>query len=397
VAFGKHRRKRLLLVAPALPMWDRLSGDRRLTEILKALATMLDVELLVLGRRPPDAARYEADLRAAGVRRVSYGMWRCLSGMVLQAWDAVFFEFYFSAAQWLEPFRLLHPAAAVVVDSVDLHFLREASALQVGAAKDGGLEQRRSHELDIYRAADIVIAITESERDVLAMQGVPEPMVIPNIVPILARASGSRGPIAIFVGGFRHAPNLDAVRWLHQTVWPRVREEFPTASCLIVGSDPPEEVARLDGTDGFVVTGFVESTTPYLEKARVALAPLRYGAGMKGKVSEALGARVPVVTTTFGSQGFDLGRGTAFIEADEPEAFANGVCLLFRDDAACERIGEAGQRLAQDLCSIDAVRWQLEQLVEQIPESAPTSLPVRMGRIARFLLRRKLARNRLHP
>jgi glycosyltransferase involved in cell wall biosynthesis len=103
----------------------------------------------------------------------------------------------------------------------------------------------------------------------------------------------------IFVGGFRHEPNIDAVVYFCEEILPRVKNVIPEARFTIVGSYPPVEVKNLNN-EYITVTGHVSSTTPYLQESYVSVAPLRYGAGMKGKIGEAMAHGLPVVTTTKG-------------------------------------------------------------------------------------------------
>src|SRR5690606_4514163 len=121
---------------------------------------------------------------------------------------------------------------------------------------------------------------------------------------------------------FRHDPNLDGVTWFVNEIWPGVRARHPAARLTVIGSYPTRAVHALGETAGVTVLGYVPDLEPHLDRAAVAIAPLRFGAGMKGKVTDAMAAGLPVVTTTIGAQGLDLVGGRHAWIADDADAFA---------------------------------------------------------------------------
>jgi glycosyltransferase involved in cell wall biosynthesis len=151
----------------------------------------------------------------------------------------------------------------------------------------------------------------------------------------------SGGSGLIFVGGFRHRPNVDAMLFFCREVLPTILKTVPDARLSIVGSNPPPEIVSLS-TDRVLVTGFVPSTTPHLHASRVSVAPLRFGAGMKGKIGEAMAHGVPVVTTTVGAQGMGLQHGMNALIADGPLAFADAVVQVLGDGQLHGRLRRNG-------------------------------------------------------
>ena len=145
----------------------------------------------------------------------------------------------------------------------------------------------------------------------------------------------------VFVGNFRHTPNVDAAVHFVAETWPLVRAALPGVRLSLVGTAPPPAVQALAGPD-VDVTGWVPETRPYLDAARVSIAPLRFGAGVKGKIAEALACGLPVVTTTIGAEGMDLVDGEHALVADAPQAFADAVVRLHRDSALWERVAARG-------------------------------------------------------
>lgn len=388
-------RPRWLFIAPQIPRPERASGDRRLFAMLAALAVDCDVALLAIASREPDAAAAERALIDAGVRFVGYGANVGIAALVRETFDAVCFEFYHTAIGMSHFVRALQPQALLVVDSVDLHFLREREAARLGAGDLAASTRTETDELAVYRQADVTIVVTSSECDVLHGLGLTSLEIVPNIVPLIPRNERSRESEVLFIGGFRHPPNGAAVHWFGSEVWPSVRQRVPDARWMIVGSDAPLDVKALDGRDGITVTGFVESTAPWLDAAQVSIAPLTFGAGMKGKVSEALSAGVPVVTTRWGAQGLERGAGIAYLLADTPSEFADAVVRLLRDSDLRDTISHAATELARQTCTIDAAAPALAALVQRSRMAARGPASGRMARcvaLGALVVRRRLAR-----
>lgn len=150
----------------------------------------------------------------------------------------------------------------------------------------------------------------------------------------------------LFVGGFPHTPNIDAALILAQEVMPEVWRQAPEARLVLVGYAPPPEVLALAGPR-VLVTGHVPSVTPYLLQARLFLAPLRFGAGVKGKVVQALQHGVPVVTTMVGAEGIDLEPGRDALVGETPAALATAALTLLHDPARCADLSAAGVALVR--------------------------------------------------
>ena len=358
-----RRRPAWLCIAPALPRPDRSSGDRRLQAMLTQLSLDCDISLVVLAPRDEDVAPYESALTDSGIRVAGYGSRALLTTLIARQFDAILHEFWFVADNVRHLVRATQPQATVVIDSVDLHYLRERSHAGNDASLLAQASTSEARELSAYRHAHATIAVSITERDELLARGVRPVFTVPNIVPLIERHARPREPVVLFIGGFRHPPNTAAVHWFANDVWPRVRRDLPHARWIIAGSDVPPDVAALHGLDGIDVRGFVKSTVPLLDEAEVSIAPLTYGGGMKGKVSEALAAGMPVVTTRWGSQGLERGAGSAFLVADDPDTFANAVIDVLRNEQLRERLGHAARQLARETCTIDVALPALAELV----------------------------------
>lgn len=135
----------------------------------------------------------------------------------------------------------------------------------------------------------------------------------------------------ISIGNFRHPPNWDCVLWLKQQIWPLIREQLPNAELLICGAYPPPKATALhDPKSGFLVKGWVDDAIHAMQSARVCLAPLRFGAGIKGKLAEAMLCGTPSVTTDIGIEGMQTQLAWPGIVANDAQAIADGAVKLYQ-------------------------------------------------------------------
>jgi len=373
---NNHMRRRLLVsrrsilsVCPAVPRPDMAAGDRRLFALLEILARSNRVDLYAEKTCNDVAyARYLRALRAAGVNVLPTDGLGWFAGVLRsRQYDIGLFEFWHTAARFGNVFRELQPWAKLVVDSVDVHFRREEGEASLGFLNQIEVVTNRREELDTYRAADAVVAISDDDRRSLEqVGGMPTMYIVPIIVPIHARPELARQHELLFVGSFKHRPNPDGLLWFVKDVWPSIRNRIPNASLTIVGSEPTSEILDLNRKDGINVAGYVPDTAPYLDRAAVSIAPLRFGAGMKGKVTEALARGIPVVTTSIGAQGFGIVSGEHAMIADDAASFAEAVSELLSDPSYAKKMGETGQALVAGICSPEAAGGKLLKMIDEI-------------------------------
>ena len=146
----------------------------------------------------------------------------------------------------------------------------------------------------------------------------------------------------VFIGGFRHPPNTDAMLWYAREILPRLREKLPGVRTYVVGSDVPPTIKKLAAED-FIVTGYVPDITPLFTGCRVSISPLRYGAGVKGKINLAMSYGVPVVATKSSIEGMHLTPGSDVLVGDDPEAFADAVARVYNDEQLWESLAAGGR------------------------------------------------------
>ncbi len=245
------------------------------------------------------------------------------------------------------------PQAQIVFNNMDLHYLRverqagvENSDLLRATAKS-----LKTTELAVMEKADVVCVPSTVEKALLEAESkLTKPVaVMPFMIDLPERASGFGPPRRdiLFLGGYGHSPNIDAAVWMAQEIWPLIRHRMVGSRLVLAGANPTPEVLGLAASD-ILVPGRVDDLGPLFASASVFVAPLRYGAGVKGKIYSAFGAGVPVVSTAIGVEGMNLTEGVHALIADEPAAFADAVLGLASDQQRWSDITEAGWAFVRD-------------------------------------------------
>ncbi len=233
--------------------------------------------------------------------------------------------------------------AKVIYDPVDLHWLRMKR--ESGIKDDDVLRQQSENYRKMERfnaaAADIVFAVTPEEKSQI-LEEVKDAKV--EVIPTIHACVDSVKSLAgrknlLFVGHYAHSPNEDAVCYFVKEIFPLIRQDIPGVVFYMVGSHMTDTVQALASRD-VVAVGYVPDLTPYLEGCRVFVAPLRYGAGIKGKIGQSMGFGLPVVTTSLGAEGMNLIDGEHVLVADSPAAFARAVVRLYTDDRLWEELSD---------------------------------------------------------
>lgn len=275
---------------------------------------------------------------------------------------------YYVADSNLSLMQQLAPQAKRLYDTVDLHFLREQRAAEHtgNATLARQASASRQREFAVIRACDATFVVSTVEQELL-LRELPGANVL--LLPNMHEVNGSQRPFAqrrdlVFVGGFGHPPNVDAVQWLVSEIWPRIREQRADLTLHLIGDMPDAERQRFTG-NGILAHGRVESLTEWMDGCRIALAPVRYGAGVKGKVNTAMSHGLPVVATSIAAEGMRLEHDDNILLANDAERFASEVLRLYDDEALWNRLSEASSAHVQRHFSFDMARRTLETALGQ--------------------------------
>lgn len=370
-------RKTLLVVDQMLPQPDRDAGSRTMWCFLRVLAGMgLNVKFWPLNLAYERT--YAEPLQQAGIE-VFYGReyfgrfgdWLRENGRYL---DDVLLSRPLVADAALPLLRRHCPQARLLYYGHDLHHRRLLEEDRISA--DSGLRREASALLKIERrvwnGVDVVYYPSQEEADAVRLDS---PAVDARSIPAyffeddasLASPSPMGREDILFVAGFGHPPNVDAAIWFVNEILPRIRRHDPNVRVRLVGSNPTSAVKAL-ASESVSVLGYVTETRlrELYARSRLAVVPLRFGAGVKSKVVEAMHYGLPLVTTPTGAQGLDGIAGAATV-AEGADDFADRVLRLLRDDAAWRELSAAGRAYVRDRFSMAAMRAAFERSIDAAP------------------------------
>jgi GT2 family glycosyltransferase/glycosyltransferase involved in cell wall biosynthesis len=264
--------------------------------------------------------------------------------------------------------RQYAPQAAIIYHVADLHFLRMERQARLDDSQPGleAAAAQKEKELDLVRRADCTVTHSTVEAEILA-QEVPGAPV--TVWPLMLDFFGTDVPFAArrdicFLGGYRHPPNVDAVRYFVREVFPLIKAELPGARFIVAGANPTGEIVELAGDD-VIVTGMVDDLRDVFDAVRVFVCPLRVGAGAKGKIMSALSYGLPIVSTPIGVEGAGLTPDEHVLVTDTPEDMARETVRLYRDEGLWTRLSLAGQQLMRDEFSTAMGDRKLEEAVDK--------------------------------
>jgi glycosyltransferase involved in cell wall biosynthesis len=336
-------RPRMLVIESRVPDPRRDAGSQRLLAMLRLLADA-GWRIDVFSDMEPWSVDAAARLAGCGVhlRDGSVPAWLRTHGERL---DAAMLCRAPIAAQYQNLVRRHAPGARLVFDTVDLHFLREERAAHTlgGAELHRGAARSRRRELQLVAASDLCLVVSETERALLA-DALPGSRI--EVLSDIQDVHGRNGDFEsrsdlLFIGGFGHPPNLDGMRWFLEAVWPQLLRADP-AMQLHVAGDLNREARALLTRERVVPHGRVDDLGALLAACRVSIAPLRFGAGVKGKVNMAMSHGVPVVATSIAAEGMHLRDGEDVLVADDAEAFGQAVLRAYRDPGLWMRLSNGG-------------------------------------------------------
>ncbi len=346
----KERRvtRRVLVLDHCTPTPDRDAGSIFTLHMMK-LFQMLGFKVTFI---PEDnylqMDRYTEDLQRIGIECLYAPYTTSLQQHLKESgelYDIVVIFRVTAATRDLPVVRQYCRQAKVIFHPADLHFLREMRQAELEQSDKLASQARetKQKELHIVRSVDRVMVHSSYEKQVLCEYIEADKVVV---LPWVLEAPGSDVPFEkrrdlIYIGGYGHPPNVDAVLYFVHQIFPLVKSRIPGVKFYIVGSNPPPELEALSGPD-IIVTGYVEVLEPLLDRMRLAVVPLRFGAGIKGKIGTSLSVGLPCVATPIAAEGMPLQPGRDILIADEPEAFADMVVKIYEDEALWHHVSENG-------------------------------------------------------
>ncbi len=339
--------RKIAVLCRRLPNPRRSSGELRFFHILNILRSLCE-ELVLFRERDDNLDLYPSSI-PLHLRRLK---------QEIKGADLAFLEFWYMD-RYIPV--LQNEDVPVVLDSVDVEYSRRERAASLSGKVRKDFNKNRAREIGAYRASDQVWAVSQEDA-LLIRKANSEIAVIGNIHPTPGPGmefEQRRG--VIFVGSFKHQPNVDGLRWY-------MREIFPQVSDLphrIIGHDAPADLRNIPG-----YIGGVRDSSAHVKRARVSIAPLRYGAGLKGKVGEAFACGTPVITTEIGSEGYPVVNNQDLWISSDPLGFAEGIRSIYKERKLWDRLSTQGLKLASNYEPKKAkqrITAALQQAVNGIP------------------------------
>ncbi len=345
-SYLKAEKKTIVIIDDYIPYHDKSSGSKRLYEIIKLLIN-LDLNVVFLPNDGLATEPYYSELIDLKVnvlvnrpnRKQLLGDFKSLLPYIDYAW--------ISRPSLNEKFQKIikrYTNVKIIFDTVDLHYvrmLRQAKNESNPKLKRKALQIKKL-EISLAKAADATITVTDTEKLILEEEQINHVYVIPNIhesrIPSASIKFTNRLGIT-FIGGYKHEPNIDAVNWLMKEIMPLVRNKLGGIPVYLLGSDPTKEILKYAKED-VIIPGYLKDISHYFLNSRVFVAPLRYGAGMKGKIGQSLEYGLPIVSTKIGTEGMNLIDGINVLTADDTLTFANKVIELYQDEKLWNKIQE---------------------------------------------------------
>lgn len=374
-------RRRALLITHPVPSRDvDGSAAQGLFEVEALLDAGWSVTVIAEAATAADAGRVDV-LRQRGAevyagpasrgRRTDHLTVRDAEDLIaFSRFDLALVHFWGLAERWTPLLRAHSRQTCVLVDMIDLHLARLVrTRIQhddpAERIVDQGLMRPIAAEINAYAAADGVLSVSRPEAEavelLLGRRGFAHHVPLGREVPADGGRPFHRRRGLLFTGNFSHAPNEQAARSLAADVLPRLPEDLRSAHPLrFVGSSVSTELrASLSRVAGAEVVGWVPELAPELEHARLFVAPLPVGAGVKNKVLDAMAAGLPVLTNGVGVEGLDLTPDREVVVVEDPDATAEAIVRLLGDEAAWTTLAERGRRWIAETASVETSRQAL--------------------------------------
>lgn len=347
-ARDRSRNKKIILVIDHyVPHYDKDAGSRTTFNYLK-LFVQMGFNVKFLGDNFFRHEPYTSELEQHGIE-VLYGLWYKDN---YEKWlkensariDYVYLNRPHISIKYIDLIKK-YTKAKIIYYGHDLHYLREFREYELSKDKAvlKSAQKWNRMEFDVMKKSDVVYYPSPTEVEEIKKH---HPEINAKAIPAYIyenfnlyhlKPSEQRKDL-LFVGGFRHKPNIDAVLWFAHEIFPQVLARIPDLRLYVVGSNPPDGIKALQSPN-LIVTGFItdQELADYYHNCRLAVVPLRYGAGVKGKVVEAMYHQIPVVTTSIGAEGLaDIEE--LLIVADEREEFAHKVETYYKDVLTLKKI-----------------------------------------------------------
>lgn len=367
------RKKTMLVIDHYVPHFDKDAGSKTTFQYLD-LFTSMGLNIKFIGDNFFKHEPYTEALQQMGIE-VLYGPWYRDNW---QQWvtentahiDYIYINRPHIAIKYID-FLKKATKATILYYGHDLHYLREM--MQYEVEKDPALlksaDKWKALETYLFEQSDIILTPSLDEKKIIS--GLSSAYRVETILPYFFKTIArpvtefSTRSGLLFVGGFAHTPNIDAVEWFCREVWPLVIAALPAVRFTVVGSNPPDNIKNLQSSS-IEIKGFVSDSelANLYERSKIGVIPVRYGAGVKGKTVEAMYHGLPIVSTAFGIEGMP-GDYLHFLQPkNDAAAFATEIIRLYDDNEALQRLSAAGAAYINANFTRQAAAEHMKSLLE---------------------------------
>lgn len=340
-AANRKRGPDILVIDDHIPTPDRDAGSARMLIILKSLAQVGRPVFVYL--RNPIWPEYERHLWKEGIETASIVDYKRL--LKERKFRAAILSRPDVAGATLHAIRRMDKRIKIIFDMVDVNFLRLEREYQLTCETETAeaAARYRKLEIDVARSSDLVWCASSEDKRVMAEEVTATPIEIISTIHQLhdrGKSFGERRDL-LFLGNLIHTPNSDAVHYFMREIFPLVQKSLAGVKLYIVGDNVTPEIIAY-GSEDVRVLGYVPDIDPLFHNCRVFVAPLRFGAGAKGKIGEALAYGLPVVTTSIGAAGMGFRHGEELLIADTPQELAETIVKVYRQSDLWQHLSDQG-------------------------------------------------------
>lgn len=371
-ARSRKEKYKILVIGLVTPRPDRDAGSVRTVNFFRYLIDLGADITFIPEQDLAYVAKHTPALERLGVRCLYFPKIWSVRNFIrkhMGEYDIVVLERIAVADRYQKIIRQNAHYVPIIFDTQDLHHLRVARQAELSGSNRQRREADRlkTMEYGAIRRADVTFVVSQYEQELIRAVA-PDTAV--EVIPLLVEPSpldeafDHRQGI-LFLGGFHHPPNADAVLHFAQHVWPIIENALPQSAFYVIGSDPPPEIQALQ-SDRIEIMGFVENLEPILARCRISVAPLRFGAGVKGKIATSLSYGLPCVASPLAIEGSGLTPEQDILLAEDDEQFARQVIRLHEDKALWDRLSKNGVAFVAENYSADAVRPKLQDLLDRL-------------------------------
>ncbi|HVW23036.1 MAG TPA: glycosyltransferase [Candidatus Saccharimonadales bacterium] len=365
--------KLALIIEEALPTPDKDSGSVRMVAMIRGLQS-LGYKVTFWPNNLKKIEPYASNLQQMGVE-VVYGSVDFIQFAKHYAhfYDAVIMSRPEICAKYINVCKSLFTNAKLIYDTVDLHFLRLARQAEIETSNaEALLEQSkwfRVLELGLMERTDATLVVSTLEVEKLQEEAIDANIYIVSNIHELRPEAYKKGfndrHDILFVGNYAHLPNRDSIKWFVKDIFPVVLKELPDVKLHVVGANMPDSLQKDLQGKNIIVDGYLsdEELASLLMKSRVFVAPLRYGAGVKGKVGQAIEYGLPSVTSSIAAEGMHIQDGVSGLLADDAKTFATQVVKLYKDPLLWQTIQTNAKTVLEKHFSLDEATAMLKKIL----------------------------------